>query len=322
MRAAIKKGKKESDAAAKVRFQEALSLLPRHRQRTVRRTTEGKTAGWLTYWPDVKYHTDLSHAEFRENLAVRYGYEPPDIQPKCDGCGAQNSLEHALNCTVGGNVIRRHNELLDCLCDMASYAFGESAVKKEVLMGPKKKEKEGVKRDKEEEQGEPEADDEEVLRRIDEQEQKKGVRADMVVRGVWERQKNASFDLCVINADAYYYRKHKLSTTTVLDSHAKMKKTRHLRVCEDRSIHFTPLCVTVDGVWGREAEAFFRRMVEAMHTKAVWRDKSYAQVMGWVRARLSVALARGVSWCVSGGRRHWVVRSAGAADGAGMFIAD
>ena len=139
---------------------------------------------------------------------------------------------------------------------------------------------------------------------------------------MWERQKNASFDLCVINADASSYRKHNLSTTTILDSHAKRKKTCHLRVCEDRSIHFTPLCVTVGGVWGREAEAFFRRMVEAMRTKAAWRDKSYAQVMGWVRARLSVALARGVSWCVSGGRRHWVVRSAGAADGAGMFIAE
>ena len=185
-------------------------------------------------------------------------------------------------------VIRRHNEVVDVLCDLSAKAWGESAVRKEVVIV------------------EPEEEGE------------KGVRTDMVVRGVWERQKDVSFDVCMTNADAPSYRKQ--STASILKSKAKTKKAHHSRVCEDKSIHFTPLCVTVDGVWGREANGFFSRLVEKLRTKAAWADKSYGQVMGWVRARLSVALARGASMCVRGGRRRWKIRQAGAEDGAGMFV--
>jgi len=61
---------------------------------------------------------------------------------------------------------------------------------------------------------------------------------------------------------------------------AEAKKAYHRRVCEDRQVHpLTPLCVTVDGVWGREANGFFSRLVEKLRTKAAWADKSYSRVM-------------------------------------------
>mmetsp|Transcript_9536 Transcript_9536/g.27473 ORF Transcript_9536/g.27473 Transcript_9536/m.27473 type:complete len:102 (+) Transcript_9536:1024-1329(+) len=65
-------------------------------------------------------------------MAVRYGYEPLKMDSHCDGSGATNSLDHALNCAVGGLVVRRHNEVLDVLCDLSAMAWGESAVRKEV----------------------------------------------------------------------------------------------------------------------------------------------------------------------------------------------
>ncbi|CEM23962.1 unnamed protein product, partial [Vitrella brassicaformis CCMP3155] len=182
-------------------------------------------------------------------MAIRYAYEPPKMPTHCDGCGAAYSLDHALNCGVGGLVIRRHNEVVDVLCDLSAKAWGESAVRKEVVI---------VEPEEEGEEGE------------------KGVRTDMVVRGVWERQKDVSFDVCVTNADAPSYRKQ--STASILKSKAKTKKAHHSHVCEDKSIHFTPLCVTVDGVWGREANGFFSRLVEKLRTKAAWADKSYGQV--------------------------------------------
>ena len=293
MHQAVREGQKEGDETAKKRFNDSLQQLPRERQRTIKRAIEGKTAGWITCRPDAKDHTDLTPDEFRDNMAIRYGYEPPKIDSYCDGCAAEYSLEHALNCRVGGLVTRRHDETVNVLCDMTATAYGQSAVKKEV-----------------------------TLVRSGEEEGQEGVRTDMVVRGVWERQKDASFDLCVVNADAPSYRNRNQSTASVLAKAAKDKKRHHLRVCEDRSMHFTPLCVTVDGVWGREANAFFSRLVEQLRTKAGWRDKSYGQVMGWVRARLSVALARGASVCVRGGRRRWHVRQAGAEDAAGMFAAE
>ena len=292
MQQAVRAGQRAGDEAAKERFGETLQQLPPERRRTVSRAVEAKTVGWITCRPNVEDHIDLTPAEFRDNMAIRYGYEPPKIDPHCDGCGAQNSLEHALNCKTGGLVIRRHDEVVDVLCDLSAKAWEPSAVKKEV-----------------------------VIVRSEEDDDEKGVRTDMVVRGVWERQKDVSFDLCVTNADSPSYRNHNQSTASVLKGKARTKKAHHRRACEDRSIHFTPLCVTVDGVWGREAEAFFRRMVEKLRTKNAWADKSFGQVMGWVRARLSVALARSASLCVRGGRRRWKIRTAGAEDGAGMFVA-
>ncbi|CEL99221.1 unnamed protein product [Vitrella brassicaformis CCMP3155] len=261
MQQAVKEGRRATDEAAKERFEDGLEQLPPERRRAVHRAIEVKTAGWVTCRPDAEDHTDMTPDKFRDNMAIRYAYERPKMPTHCDGCGATYSLDHALNCGVGGLVIRRHNEVVDVLCDLSAKAWGESAVRKEgVIVEPEEGEKE--------------------------------VRTDMVVRGVWERQKDVSFDLC---------------------TRAKAKKAHHSRVCEDKFIHFTPLCVTVDG--------FFSRLVEKLRTKAAWAEKSYGQVMGWVRARLSLALARSASMCERGGRRRWKIRQAGAEDGAGMFVA-
>ena len=41
----------------------------------------------------------------------------------CDGCGAAFSYEHALDCTKGGLITRRHNEVRDTLGDMSSIVY-------------------------------------------------------------------------------------------------------------------------------------------------------------------------------------------------------
>ncbi|CEM27715.1 unnamed protein product [Vitrella brassicaformis CCMP3155] len=259
------------------------------RRRAVHRAVEAKTAGWVTCRPDAEDHTDLTPDEFRDNMAIRYAYEPPKMPTHCDGCGAAHALNYGVGGWVGWLVIRRHHEVVDVLCDLSAKAWGESAARKEVV----------------------------VI--VETEEGEKGLRTEMVVRGVWERQKDVSLDLCVTKADASSYRKK--STASILKSKAKAKEAHHRRVCEDKSIHFTPLCVTVDGVWGREANGFFSRLVEKLRSRAAWADKSYGQMMGWARARLFVALARSATLRVRGGRRRWKMRQAGAEDGAGMFVA-
>ena len=56
--------------------------------------------------------TALAPAQFRDGLAVRYMRDPTDLPSKCDGCGALLTIQHALDCKVGGLVIQRHNDLL------------------------------------------------------------------------------------------------------------------------------------------------------------------------------------------------------------------
>ena len=46
--------------------------------------------------------------------------DPTDLPSKCDGCGASLTLQHALDCKVGGLVIQRHNEIRDCIGDIAA----------------------------------------------------------------------------------------------------------------------------------------------------------------------------------------------------------
>ena len=51
----------------------------------------------------------------------------------------------------------------------------------------------------------------------------------------------------------------------------------------------TPLCFSVDGILGGDAEVFLKRLGDGLAMK--W-GKSYSEVMGWSRARPSFAILR------------------------------
>ena len=56
---------------------------------------------------------DMSPNEFRDAIALRYGRIPIDLPTHCDADGEVFSVNHALNCSKGGLVYGRHNELKD-----------------------------------------------------------------------------------------------------------------------------------------------------------------------------------------------------------------
>ena len=56
-------------------------------------------------------------------------HDPTDLPSKCDGCGASLTMQHALDCKVGGLVIQRHNELRDCIGDIAAQVVREPIVR-------------------------------------------------------------------------------------------------------------------------------------------------------------------------------------------------
>ena len=46
---------------------------------------------------------------------------PADLPACCDGCGADFTKQHGMDCKKGGLVIQRHNiEVRDCLGDISS----------------------------------------------------------------------------------------------------------------------------------------------------------------------------------------------------------
>ena len=69
---------------------------------------------------------------------------------------------------------------------------------------------------------------------------------DLGIRGVWQPQAEALFDICVIDTDAQSYQSH--SPQTVLASAEAEKKRKYSTACSDRRASFTPLCFSA-GQW-------------------------------------------------------------------------
>ena len=68
---------------------------------------EHQISSWLSVMPLERSQFDLSAQEFR---ALRYKIPLLCLPPCCDGCGTPFSIEHALDCQIGGLVGWRHNE--------------------------------------------------------------------------------------------------------------------------------------------------------------------------------------------------------------------
>ena len=248
--------------------------------RAVQRAKTNDLSGWLSVMPMERNNFDLTAQEFRDALAIRYKKPLLSIPPFCDGCGSPSSLDHFLICKKGGLITQRHNEVRDAIEDLASLVW--SSVKREPI----------VKNAHDDDSGE-------VLI------------ADLCVWGVWLPQAEALFDIRMIDTDAQSYLGW--SPTQVISVAENEKKRKYLDAAAACRAHFTPLCFSVDGVAGSEAASFLKRLAYCL--SACW-ERSYADIMYWIRARLSFAILRATVLCVRGSRTRW--RCLGLEDGASI----
>ena len=72
--------------------------------------SENGASSWLNTLPLKRYGFSLTKTEFRDGLAIRYGWEPKNIPASCP-CGENFNLAHALHCAKGGYTHMRHNEI-------------------------------------------------------------------------------------------------------------------------------------------------------------------------------------------------------------------
>ena len=96
--------------------------------------------------------------------------------------------------------------------------------------------------------------------------------ADLGIRGAWETQRMALFDVRVTDTDAASYVTQPVRS--VLAKAETDKKKKYGAACELRRASFTPLVVSVDGALGRESNAFLNRLSATLATK--W-DRSYSE---------------------------------------------
>ena len=137
--------------------------------------------------------------------------------------------------------------------------------------------------------------------------------ADLGVRGVWQPQTEALFDVRVVDTDAQSYAHRTVSA--VLSTAEKEKKRKYTHAAQARHASFSPFVVSVDGVMAWEAR-FTVPFADRLSTR--W-SKPYSEVMGWLQTRLSFAILRATNRCVRGSRVKW--RSdVGMDDGAGFAL--
>uniref|UniRef100_A0A1X7TLJ3 Uncharacterized protein n=1 Tax=Amphimedon queenslandica TaxID=400682 RepID=A0A1X7TLJ3_AMPQE len=126
-------------------------------------------------------------------------------------------------------------------------------------------------------------------------------------------QSEVLFDVRIIDTDARSYRNR--SPPDVLSAAEEQKKKKYHQASTERRAQFTPLCVSVDGMMGKEASMFVKRLSERLSIK--W-GQNYSGVVCWVRTRLTFAILRATILCLRGSRTKW--RSINIADGSPLNL--
>ena len=283
-KASLRNGANEKQILEKQLQTDTLALVESFddsRKRSLVRKLNQKCSAWLSVIPSKSNHFDLSPDEFRDAIALRYGRTPSNLPRLCDADSEEFDVNHALNCSKGGLVYGRHNECRDLNCDLLKLAG-----LKQIISEP-------------------------ILRESDKDGQN-GLRVDWGVRGFWKPQRQALFDVCIINADSPSY--SQLSLDAVFTAKKNTKKHHYLEAASARRASFTPFISTCDAVLDIEAEGYLQRLAVLLSEK--W-ESPYSKTIGWLRARIQVCILRSVSLCFRGCRTKW--RGAGTEDGASLY---
>ena len=253
------------------------TILDAARPADKRRITRSKTTGaWLTTMPSLLNGTVLSAEEFRDSIRLRLGLTPHSLPHRCEGCGERFTTDHAMSCRKGGLILQRHNDIATEWGQLCAQALTPSVVTDEPLIqNSRDVQVAGTNRT----------------------EPRPELRGDIAVHGFWTPGTTAIFDIRVTDTDAPSNRS--TAPERVLQRHEKEKKDKYNALCLARRRTFTPLVFSVDGLTGVEATAASRRLSAALAVK--WK-RAYSEVCGFVRSRLSMALARSASRCLRADR--------------------
>jgi len=235
-----------------------------------------ETGAWLTVMPNSLNGTDLSADEFRDNLRIRLGLTPASLPSHCVGCNDRFTVEHAMTCKKGGLIVQRHNDLKAEWHHLCVQALTATAITDEPLIHMSRDVRQAGAA-----ATEPQPE----------------LRGDVSAHGFWKRGTTTIFDIRVTDTDAASYRT--TDPKTVLQRHEREKKAKYNNLCLARHRHFTPLVFSVDGMQGKEATAAIKKL--SSHLSSKWK-RTYSEVCGFTKSRLSVALARSASRCLRADR--------------------
>ena len=90
------------------------SELIKNKIRSLYLASEKGALRWLNAMPLKRYQFDLTKREFRNGIALRYGWDPVEMPALCAGI-EDFTVAHALRYPKGGYKHMRQNELRDSI---------------------------------------------------------------------------------------------------------------------------------------------------------------------------------------------------------------
>ena len=229
-------------------------------------------SAWLTALPLKEEGYVLSKREFFDAIMVRYMWDVKRLPSKCV-CGQGFSVPHAMTCTNGGFIHRRHDKIRDLFADLLNQVSTE--VQTEPPLQPLSGERlnNGANTDDE-------------------------ARLDIAARGFWQECEMAYFDVKVFNP---YARSHLNVSLDQAFRNGELSKKRHYneRVITVEHGTFTPMVFSSCGGTGFETGVFVSKLIAKLAEK---KDMAQSMVANYVRTKVSFELVRSQVRCLRGSR--------------------
>ena len=233
--------------------------------------SEKGASSWLTALPLTEFGFSLHKGAFRDAVALRYGWLPPQ-SPRLYDCGSNFSIDHCLSCPKGGFPSLKNSEVRDHTARLLTEIYHDVRV-------------------------------EPHHRRDSFQFHCKHARRcapiDIAASGLWRGRFQRTFvDVRVFNPHAASNRGGQLSACFRKHENTK-KRAYERRIREVVHVSFTPLVFSASGGMAREATSFYKRLASLLAAK---RGQTYSCTITWLRCLLSFSLLRSAIQCIRGAR--------------------
>ena len=262
----------EKEDNYKSEHNEILSQVDEDLHRYIQLATEKGAGSWLTAPPIQSLGYVLNKSEFRDGICLRYGWKIPNIPSHC-ACGKRNTVDHILNCHLGGFVNSRHDCIRNLEADLLKDICKDIKIEPELLpVGNIPFPTSTNTADK--------------------------ARLDVAAVGVYSPMERTFFDVRVFNPNSPSYRDKTPQQLYEMQEREK-KAAYNQRVIQVEKATFTPLIFSTTGGMGPETTKFHKLIAQRISEK---RKESYPDVMKHIRTRLRFALLRGTLIAIRGDR--------------------
>ena len=253
-------------------LEEISEMVDDNTRRVLELSQEKGSGAWLTSLPIQSLGYTLNKQEFRDSVCLRYGWNIPNTPSYCQ-CKAENDVNHALNCKLGGYVALRHNRVRDLEAALMREVCHNVAVEPELLP---------IERDSPSRRGNT----------------AEKARLDVAGVGVWGAYEKTYLDIRIMHPNSPSYVNKPIKDVYV--SHEQEKKRKYNeRVLQIEKGTFTPIVGSTFGGWGNEADRHHKRIATLIAAK---RNEEYSDVINYVRTRLRFSLLKSILTAVRGVR--------------------